>query len=426
MNLDTLCRWLGYLLMAGYIALTVAEVIRFFRTAFSEPGEAPATMAAPAPLRRVAAEVLAAFLLSRMLVIATCAAAYLIDRHTLSGFPDAFVSKLLPWDAQHYLDIITNGYVTEGDARLFIVFFPLYPMICRCITFMTGFSAYGVATAVSNAALLGCGVVMYRLMEPEGGATLGRRAMLLMMFNPLTYFFSITYSESVFMLVTLLAVLFARRRRFAAALVLGALASSARLMGLATAVPLYWELLRAWRAAHPEAKGADLAKGAALCALKTLPVGLGFVMYMSINWHLFGNATQFLVFQREHWYQHFGTLANTFHYSLMNSIFYDDHLYQLGVWRPQVALMIALPLLIWLSRRRERPGDTGYALVYHYAGFQPTWVISGSRYVAGIYALYPMMARLTKSRKGFAALLATECALLCYMTYLGLWCVKVY
>ena len=426
MNLDALCRWLGWLLMAGFIALTVAEVIRYFRSALVAPEADRAPEGQPVPAHRLLMEVLAAFVASRVLVVAVCAAAYLIEGYALSGFLSAFADKLKPWDAQHYVDIITDGYVAESEARLFIVFFPLYPMICRTITFMTGFSAYGVATAVSNAALVGCGYVMYRLVEPEGGATLGRRAMLLLMFNPMTYFFSITYSESVFLLVTLLAVLMARRGRFAAAVALEALASSARLLGMATAVPLFWELLRAWRSEHPEARGADVARGALLCVLKVLPVSLGFLMYLSINWHLFGNPTQFMIFQSEHWYQNFGTIANTFQYSLVNSIRYDDHLYQLGVWRPQVALLIAVPLLIWWRRHRERAGDTAYALVYHYVAFQPTWLLSGPRYAACCYALYPLLARLPGSRRGFIALLAAECALLCYMTYLGLWCVKVY
>ena len=82
-------------------------------------------------------------------------------------------------------------------------------------------------------------------------------------------------------------------------------------------------------------------------------------------------------------------------------------------------------MVLW-RRRRERPGDVACALVYHYVAFQPTWLLSGPRYAACCYALYPLLARLPGSRKGFAALLAAECALLCYMTYLGLWCVKVY
>ena len=426
MNLGTVAAWLGGVLMAAYLALTATALLRYFKSALAAPPEERAIRPPALPARRLLAEVLAAFAASRLLLVLVCLAIHLIEGGALSGFLPAFVGKLQPWDARHYVDIIENGYVAEGEASLFIVFFPLYPMLCRCVTFMTGFSAYGVATAMSNAALIGCGVALYRLLEPEDGAEVARRAMLLLMFNPMGYFFSITYSESVFLLVTLLAVLCARRGRFAAAIAFGAMASAARLLGMATAVPLFYELLRAWRAKHPEAAGAALARGIALCVLKTLPVALGFLAYLSINWHLFGNPTQFMVFQSEHWYQNFGTIANTFQYSLVNSIHYSDHLYQLGVWRPQVALLIAVPLLLWWRRKRENPGDTAYTLVYHYVAFAPTWLLSGPRYDACDYALYPLLARIPKSRKGFAALLAGECALLAYMAYVGLWRVKVY
>lgn len=426
MELGTLAAWMGYALMAAYVALAAAEAARYFRTALAAPGEAPVAARPPMPARRLLGEVLAAFVASRLLIVLACAVIYRIESGGLEGFLRAFAGKLRPWDAQHYVDIIENGYVAEGEASLFIVFFPLYPMLCRCVTFMTGFPAYGVATAVSNAALIGCGVALYRLLEPEDGATVARRAMLLLMFNPMAYFFSITYSESVFLLVTLLAVLCARRGRFAAAVLFGAMAASARLLGMATAVPLFYALLRDWRAKHPGEGGAALAKGIALCVAKVLPVSLGLLTYLSINWHLFGNPTQFMVFQSEHWYQNFGTIANTFKYSLVNSIHYGDHLYQLGVWRPQVVLLVGVPLLLWWRRRREDPGDTAYALVYHYVAFEPTWLLSGPRYAACNYALYPLLARIPKSRRGFAALLAGECALLVYMAYVGLWRVKVY
>lgn len=426
MNLDTVATWLGWALMAGYLALVAVEAVRYFRSALAAPAEAPAAHEAPVATRRMLCEVLAAFFASRLLLALVCVVIHGIETGGLSGCFRALADKLQPWDARHYVDIIENGYVAEGEASLFIVFFPLYPMLCRCVTFMTGFSAYGVATFISNAALIGCGAAIYRLLEPEDGATVARRAMLLMMFNPMAYFFSITYSESVFLLVTLLSVLCARRGRFALAVMFGAMASGARLLGMATAIPVFYELLRAWRIRRPEQKGAAMVRGIALCVLKVLPVGLGFLMYLSINWHLFDNPTQFMVFQSEHWYQNLGTIANTFQYSLVNAIHYDDHLYQLGVWRPQVLLLIGVPLLLWWRRKRERPGDTAYALVYHYVAFQPTWLLSGPRYAACNYALYPLLARIPKSRTGFIALLAAECALLVFMAYVGLWCVKVY
>lgn len=39
------------------------------------------------------------------------------------------------WDSPHYIDIAKNGYVNEGEQRLLIVFFPLYPLLIRLTTF---------------------------------------------------------------------------------------------------------------------------------------------------------------------------------------------------------------------------------------------------------------------------------------------------
>ena len=428
MDLDVLGKWLGWLLMIGYAALTIVEACRYFASALESADRAAAAMGAHVSRRRLLGETLAAFILSRLLVTLVCAAGFWVQEKTLAGFPGALWENLFPWDAHHYIDIMENGYVATGEARLFIVFFPFYPMVCRCLMLTTGISATAAALLVSNAALAGCGAAMYRLCEMDGGKTLGRRAMLLMMFCPMTYFFSISYSESTFLLVTLLAVLFARRRKFFPAVLCGALASGARLLGMATAIPIFWELLRDCRERHGEAPAStgDCARWIGLSALRVLPVSLGFLGYLSLNWHLFGNATQFMVFQREHWYQEFSHLGNTFRYCLYNSVIYDDHLYQLGVWRPQVLLLLAVPLLVLWRRKKARPGDTAYTLVYHYVSFAPTWLLSGPRYAACNYALYPMLAGIPGRRRGFIAMLAAECALLGYMTWIGLWLGKVY
>lgn len=434
MDLDTIGRWLGWVVMAGYVVLTATEVPRYFISALKPAPaiDAPVSRRPEglASRRRLMGEVLVAFALSRLLVVLVCAVGYWITEKSLSGFLPALWENLFPWDARHYLDIIDSGYVAEGEARLFIVFFPFYPMLGRCLTLMTGISSTAAGLIVSNAALVGCGAAMYRLAEIDGGPTLGRRAMLLLMFCPMTYFFSITYSESAFLLVTLLAVLFARRRRFFLAVLFGALASGARLLGMATAIPIFWELLRDCREKRGDTETpvtpGEYARWILVSVLKVLPVSLGFLGYLSLNWHLFGNATQFMVFQREHWYQEFGHLGNTFQYCLYNSVIYDDPFYQLGVWRPQLLLLVAVPLLVLLRRKRARSGDVAYTLVYHYVSFAPTWLLSGPRYAACNYALYPMLADIPKRRRGFAVMLVAECALLAYMTWIGLWLGKVY
>lgn len=422
MSIDAVGLWLGRLVMAGYAALVVCELLRYFKTALTGPVE-PRPGDGRTPLKRVLAETLIAFVASRLLVALTFAACFAIENHSLEGLWGAFGYRLKPWDANHYLGIIENWYVTEGDPRLHIVFLPFYPALCRGLHLATGMSALAAAEVVSNLALVGCGMAMYRLAELDGGATMGRRAMLLALFTPMTYFYSIAYTESTFLLATLLAVLFARRRRFVWAVAFGAMAANARIVGMAVAIPIFWELLRAERERRD---GPPDWKRVALCVAKVLPVGLGLALYLFGNWRLFGDPLQFLTFQREHWSQSFGSMANTFRYCLANAVGYDDNLYRLGVWIPQVALLLAVPAVLFWRRRRENVADTAYLLVFHYVSFAPTWLLSGARYLSAAYAVYPMLARIPRGKRGFAALLAGECALLAFMTVVGLWHGKVY
>ncbi len=422
MSIDAVGLWLGRALMAGFAVLVIAELLRYFRTALFEP-----VAAAPAPervpMKRVLLEALAAVVASRLLIVAACAAYCAIQNRSLETFFQDFAGKLTPWDADHYLGLIKRWYVAEGDPRLHIVFLPFYPAVCRGLHWLTGMSSFAAAEVVSHLALVGCGAAMFRLAEGDSGAQTARRAMLLTLFTPMAYFYSVPYTESLFLLLTLLAVLMARRRRFALAVAFGAMAANTRIVGMAVAIPIFWELLRRDREGREE----PLSPGrVALDVLKVLPVGAGLALYLLGNYRLFGNPTQFMIFQREHWSQSFGTLANTFRYCLANALDYDDFLYRLGVWIPQALLLVAVPALIAWRRRREPVGDVAYLLVFFYVSFAPTWLLSGPRYLSAAYALYPLLARLPKSRKGFIALWAGECALLIYMSIVGLWHVKVY
>ena len=429
MDLTTGALWLGRLLMAGYAVLVFIEMLRYFNTALVAPPPEPAPRERT-PWKRLIPEVLAAFIVSRLLVVLVCAVYYRIQGGALNQFPQAFMGKLLPWDADHYLGIIDNWYVTEGDPRYHIVFLPFYPVVCRSVKAITGLSAFACAVFVSNAALVGCGMTLYRLTELDGDAIAARRAMLLLMFCPMTYFFSIPYSESVFLLVSLLAVLCARKRQWGWAVAFGAMAANARMLGMATAIPIFWEMLVASRRDAAE-KGIEdtpavITRRVALCVLRVLPVSVGLLLYLGINIRLYGTPTQFLVYQKENWFQSFGSMAYTFRVSCVNAFTYGDFLYRLGVWWPQTILLIVTPALLLWRRKREHVSDTAYLLVYHYVSYAPTWLLSGPRYTAAAYALYPLLARIPRRRWHFAVMLLIECVLLAYMTVVGLWRVKVY
>ncbi len=368
--------------------------------------------------------VLALFGLSRLLMLAATSA-YAAANGSLEYYLEHLWEHWRRWDARHYLDLMEQWYVTEGDLRLSLVFFPLYPLLGRALVLL-GVSARAAGMLLSNAALIGCGWVLTALVQETYGAKIARRALALFFFCPVTFFFSMPYTESIFLLTTLMAVWLARRGRFGWAVVCGALAANARMVGMAAAIPIFWEMLRrAWndyarRKADARRTDGAFVKRALGCVLRVLPVSVGLLLYLALNWQLYRNPLQFLIFQRENWSQQMGSLANTVHYTLANALVYDKLLYRLGVWIPQILTLFGAIALMAATARKQHPGDAAYALVYFYMSVSPTWLLSGTRYVAAMYALYPMLALLPRGKRGFAVLFGIEIILLVWMTILGI------
>ena len=267
---------------------------------------------------------LALFGMSRLLMLAATSI-YAAANGSFAYYWEHLWEHWRRWDARHYLDLMEQWYVTEGDLRLSLVFFPLYPLLGRALVLL-GVSARAAGMLISNAALIGCGWVLTALVQETYGAKIARRALALFFFCPVTFFFSMPYTESVFLLTTLMAVWLARCGRFGWAVVCGALAANARMVGMATAIPIFWEMLRrAWddyARRNVQARRTDGAfvKKALGCVLRVLPVSVGLLLYLALNWQLYRNPLQFLIFQRENWSQQMGSLANTVHYTLANAL----------------------------------------------------------------------------------------------------------
>lgn len=405
-GLNTAAHWLGVVLMCAYLGLAAVLMVRYFRTALGmeDVSSAEESSGGCAALK--------AFLASRAMLGAAAMVFFLIIGSSVRLLPACLRMCLERWDASHYLGLIENWYVTQGDARLHLVFMPLYPAIGRGL-YLLGIPAFAAAMLVSNGALLGCGYAMHALVKETYGGAAANRTVWLFMLCPVTFFYSMPYTESIFLLTTLLAVLMARRQRFGWAVLFGALAANARIVGAAAAIPIFWELLAERR------KRGLTASGAAVCVVKTLPVLLGTFAYFALNWQLHGDPLKFLEFQRENWGQAFGSLAWTAQYTLVYAVRYSDVLNRLGVWIPQAAALIGVPALMACRWRRQHPGDAAYGIVTFYASFAPTYLLSGVRYASAIYSLWPMLGAWLKGR-WFAAVLAIESVLMVCMTVLGL------
>jgi hypothetical protein len=149
------------------------------------------------------------------------------------GVGNLLVAPGARWDAAWYLGIADSGYDIPERAA----FFPLYPLLVKAGGVLIG-SPLLAALVVSTGAFVVALTVLHRLAVIEVGPDAARWTVVALALFPGSLWFSAAYSESVFLAVSVGAVLAARRGHWAWAGALGALAAATRSAGLLLLVPL--------------------------------------------------------------------------------------------------------------------------------------------------------------------------------------------
>ena len=332
-------------------------------------------------------------ILSRLVIVASAMVGSWINGNLVAFFSD-FRGHWVRWDAIGYLSIAENGYTEANQA--YIVLLPLYPLLTRLLSLLTFGNTALAGTILSNVSLVGAGWALYLLVQERHGQIAARKAVQLMMFCPLSVFFSVPYAESLFLFLTLLSILLARRQKFVAAVCVGALASFTRLTGLLTIIPIFLEVLRYEASIRlwPRHKGRCIARLANRIAL--------------------GDPLAFIQVQAESWNQTFGSLANTLKYSLETAFTSDSPEWITGVWGLQSLAIVLAILLLMKSCSRCDPGDGLYAWFYLSLALASTWLLTGPRMVLTMYPIYPMLTQVTRKKGLYAlALVAFLIAMIC-------------
>lgn len=214
-------------------------------------------------MRRPTGPVVPALLFAVVTRIGLFFAVWLVGRAIpkLALYPAQLPDQFLPnhpsldgwarWDASHYIALARLGYSPENPSHDGgLGFLPLYSLLMRGLVTVARVDRTDAAYAVAGLLIANaCFLIAVALFARMSGRILsGHTAVypvMLLCLMPFSFFLNAAYSESLFLVIVLSALLLALDGKWLPAGAVAALASLTRLAGLALAPALFWG---AWKA----------------------------------------------------------------------------------------------------------------------------------------------------------------------------------
>ena len=117
------------------------------------------------------------------------------------------ISPLSTWDGAWYIRIARHGYDQQQATA---AFWPLYPLLLDVGNALTGIPYAPIGVAFSNVFFLVALICLFRLVKLDYGREVAGRAVWLAALSPLAFFFSTVYTEALFLMLTVGALVLAQ------------------------------------------------------------------------------------------------------------------------------------------------------------------------------------------------------------------------
>ncbi|HYT88438.1 MAG TPA: mannosyltransferase family protein [Gemmataceae bacterium] len=209
--------------------------------------------------------------------------------------PDHLLAAFARWDGQWYAQIVREGYTYDEHKNSNVAFFPAYPLLARLTVQATGLAPDLALLLVAHLSLAATFVVLAAYLHQRyrnDAPAVATAALLAFGLLPTTFFFRMAYSESLFLLASVLA-LYGMQRRWpllALAGIIG-LATATRPVGVALLPPFFLHICQ-----RSSSWG-----GAAWRCLLWLPLACwGLLAYLAYLYAAFDDPLAFIHTQ-EHW-----------------------------------------------------------------------------------------------------------------------------
>jgi Gpi18-like mannosyltransferase len=187
------------------------------------------------------------------------------------------------WDGEHYRNIATKGYEYLADRRQNnIAFFPIYPLAIWLLL-LIGIPFDIAAILLSNTAFLVALLVFYKWIDRQYNQAVAKWSTAVMAWFPLSLFCSLAYTESFFLLFTIVTLSNFENKQYTWATIFGILATATRSPGLVL-IPTF--LMISWLERRP-----------LIAYLSALAMGGGIIAFSLFCWIRFDQPLAFVLAQ---------------------------------------------------------------------------------------------------------------------------------
>lgn len=209
-----------------------------------------------------------------------------IQEHYLGGGRGNYISSPLIWgwanfDGEHYLSIARHGY-----QPLSYFFFPLYPLLINLFAFGNQLVNYLTAGLfISHFSFFVAMVGLWKLLRIDYKNKTSLIILATLLVFPTTFYFVGVYTESLFLALVVWCFYFARKGKWYLVGLLGFLACSTRLVGIAIFPAMLFEWYQQYRL--------SMTKKSLLSLGFVLLIPLSLLLYMLFLHQRTGDALEF-------------------------------------------------------------------------------------------------------------------------------------
>lgn len=329
--------------------------------------------------------------------------------------------------AGRIISLANKGYAAEtaeyAGKYLNLLFPPLYSWIVRLISPFYQ-SSIRAGFFVSNLNAILSGVVLYLLVLHDSDRRSAVRALWYYSILPPSFLLTCTIPASTFLLLSLLSVYFARRRRFVASSLLGALAALTERAGIVLMAPLLLEFFNAMTGEYRSLKEVTwrfyLKKGLVGSTIMLVP--LGFITYLAINRAVGGSFFTYA----EYMEALYGSRFALFHRVCgvqMEKLIDAYRTYDLGsafgMYLPTLLCALASLVLMALKGKDLRVSYLAYFVFFFPVLLNQSAVMDAPRQLFCCFPVILAMMRLTRNR--WVGLLLSLLCMAGSVIYLGMY-----